>query len=235
MRYRENIERIQEYQKIIREILSAFEKVSFPIIVESSTGYRVLSIDAERDLDLIEDLTAVARTVTERYNRNPITRNTYMSVIGKSRDSKVFRSNEVGKILEYEVCNIKMKFRTISEIQPLRQTGYPDLKIIENTGRVSYVEIKATTRPDDSSPRDFFYSIGKKTREKINSDGFHLLLGFIIKEVNPGEFITIGWKLADLSKINVSIKAEFNADNLEIYKPEAIVREELLENYNDNT
>ena len=96
-------------------------------------------------------------------------------------------------------------------------------------GRISFVDIKATTRPDVGSPRDFYYSTKEKTLEKINSDGFHLLLGFIIREIEPEKFITIGWKLVDLSKIKVSIKAEFNADNLEIYKPEAIIKEEWLE------
>ena len=64
---------------------------------------------------------------------------------------------------------------------------------------------------------------------KLTQMVFYLLLGFIIREIEPEKFITIGWKLVNLSKIKVSIKAEFNADNLEIYKPEAIIKEEWLE------
>ena len=224
---KENMERMKEYQKVIREILSAFEGVSFPVIVESSTGYKVLSIDKKRDADLIEDLSAIARIITNRYYKTPITRDTYILVIGKK--PKAFRPNEVGRVLEYEICNTPKNFKVILRIQPLKQVGYPDVKIIEKTGRISFVDIKATTRPDVGSPRDFYYSPKKKTLEKINSDGFHLLLGFIIKETEPEKFITIGWKLVDLSKIKVSLKAEFNADNLEIYKPEAIIKEEWLE------
>lgn len=224
---KENMERMKEYQKVIREILSAFEGVSFPVIVESSTGYKVLSIDKKRDADLIEDLSAIARIITNRYYKTPITRETYKLVIGKK--PKAFRPNEVGRVLEYEICNTPKNFKVILRIQPLKQVGYPDVKIIEKTGRISFVDIKATTRPDVGSPRDFYYSPKKKTLEKINSDGFHLLLGFIIKETEPEKFITIGWKLVDLSKIKVSLKAEFNADNLEIYKPEAIIKEEWLE------
>lgn len=225
-REKEFMERIKEYQKVIREILSAFEKVSFPVIVESSTGYKVLSIDKERDADLIEDLSTIARIVTKRYYKTPITRDTYKLVVGK--EPKAFRPNEVGRILEYEIYNTPKKFKVISKVQSLKQTGYPDAKIVEKTGRVSYVDIKATTRPDVGSPRDFYYSAKEKTLDKISSDGFHLLLGFIIKEVEPEKFITIGWKLVDLSKIKVSIKAEFNADNLEIYKPDAVIKEEWV-------
>lgn len=224
---RENMERMKEYQKVIREILLAFAGVSFPVIVESSTGYKVLSIDKERDADLIEDLSTIARIIINRYHKMPITRDTYKLVIGKK--PKAFRPNEVGRILEYEIYNTPKNFKVISKVQPLKQVGYPDVKIIEKTGRISFVDIKATTRPDVGSPRDFYYSTKEKTLEKINSDGFHLLLGFIIKETDPEKFITIGWKLVDLSKIKVSIKAEFNADNLEIYKPEAIIKEEWLE------
>ena len=224
---KENMERIKEYQKIIREILSAFERVSFPVIVESSTGYKVLSIDKERDIDLIEDLSTIARIITNRYNKTPINRDTYKLVIKK--EPNAFRPNEVGKILEYEIYNTPKKFKVISEIQLLKEVGYPDVKVIEKTGRVSFVDIKATTRPDVGSPRDFYYSTKEKTLKKIDSDAFHLLLGFIIKETESGKFITVGWKLVDLSKIKVSIKAEFNADNLEIYKPDAIIKEEKLE------
>jgi len=96
---KENMERMKEYQKVIREILSAFEGVSFPVIVESSTGYKVLSIDKESDADLIEDLSTIARIITNRYYKTPITRDTYRLVIGKK--PKAFRPNEVGRILEY--------------------------------------------------------------------------------------------------------------------------------------
>ncbi|RLF77174.1 hypothetical protein DRN38_08605, partial [Thermococci archaeon] len=153
---KENMERMKEYQKVIREILSAFEGVSFPVIVESSTGYKVLSIDKERDADLIEDLSTIARTIINRYYKTPITRDTYILVIGKK--PKAFRPNEVGRILEYEIYNTPKKFKAISKVQPLKQVGYPDVKIIEKTGRISFVDIKATTRPDVGSPRDFYYS-----------------------------------------------------------------------------
>ncbi|MEM3397064.1 MAG: hypothetical protein QW620_04410 [Thermoplasmata archaeon] len=223
----EEIEKIREYQKVIREILSAFESVSFPVIVESSTGFKVLSIDKDRDNDLIEDISSVARSIVLRYHNQPINRDTYRKVI--KRKANAFRPNEVGRILEYEICNTPKDFKTIKEIVSLKQVGYPDIKIIDKTNKVIFVDIKATTRPDVGSPRDFYYSTKEKTIEKIKSDGFHLLLGFIIRETEPEQFTTVGWKLVDLSKIKVSIKAEFNADNLEIYKQEAILKEEWVE------
>jgi len=221
------MKRMKEYQKVIRDILSAFRNVSFPIIVESSTGFKVISIDKKDDANLIDDMSYIANTITTRYYKNLINRSLYKNIIGIT--PKSFRPNEVGKILEYEIPNIPTKFKIIKEIIPLKQVGYPDIKIIENSGRVIFIDIKATTRPNVGSPRDFYYSTKEKTLEKINSDGIHLLLGFVTREVKPEHFITVGWKLVDLSKINVSIKAEYNADNLEIYKREAIIAENWVE------
>lgn len=169
----------------------------------------------------------IANTVANRYYKNLITRSTYKSIVGIT--PKSFRPNEVGKILEYEISNVPSKFKIIKQIIPLKQVGYPDVKIVETYGRVIFVDIKATTRPDVGSPRDFYYSSKEKTIEKIDADAIHLLLGFIIKEVKPENFKSIGWKLIDLSKINVSIKVEFNTDNLEIYKKESIIVENWLE------
>lgn len=221
-----DVNKIEEYQKIIRDVLSAFERVSFPIIVESSTGYKVMTIDTNRDKGLINELSKIADIIAKRYYERPITRDTYKLVVGGELNS--FRPNEVGKILEYEISKTfedkHKEFKVISDIISLKQPGYPDIKIVEKNGRISYVDIKATTRPNVGSPRDFYYSAKEKTLKKIDSDGFHLLLGFIIKETRHG-FITTGWKLVDLSKIKVSLKAEFNADNMEIYKKEAVIKE----------
>ena len=53
--------------------------------------------------------------------------------------------------------------------------------------------------------------------------------GFVIEEARPKTFRTIGWKLVDLSKIFVSMKPEFNTDNRELYKREAIITENWID------
>lgn len=222
-----DMDKMKKYQKVIRDISPEFKNVPFPVIVESSTEFKVIPIDKKNDRAIIEDISYIADTISNRYYKNPINRVLYKTVIGTT--PKSFRPNEVGKILEYEIPNILSKFKTIAQIIPLKQVGYPDIKIIENSGRTVFVDIKATTRPNVGSPRDFYYSTKEMTIKKINNDGVHLLLGFVTKEIKPENFITIGWKLVDLSKINVSIKVEFNADNLEIYKKEAIIAEKWLE------
>jgi hypothetical protein len=41
--------------------------------------------------------------------------------------------------------------------------------------------------------------------------------------------MSTGWKLVDLHKINVHMKPEFNCDNLEIYRRDAIIAEHFLQ------
>ncbi len=123
---------------------------------------------------------------------------------------------------------IKSKMRVITNVIHLKEMGYPDEKIVDTFGRTTFLEIKATTRPEYGSPRDFFFTPLENTKKKITSDGHHLLLGFIIEEVQPKVFRTTGWKLVDLSKISVSMKPEFNTDNRELYKRDAIITENRI-------
>jgi hypothetical protein len=124
---------------------------------------------------------------------------------------------------------LKDKLPSIKEIKHWGEKGYPDTYIAGVDNRITYLEIKATTRPDQGSPRDFYFTPLRMAKMKITTDAHHFILGFVIKESSPKIFHTIGWKLADLYKMNVSMKPEFNCNNLEIYKSEAIIRENSLE------
>jgi len=212
--------------------LKAFHKVPFPIILESTTKTKADTIDLSKEEDklLVKELSELADLITIKYNKTDIDKYSYQKIKGNL--PRNFRPNEVSIILEHELPQIfssnRSKFRVIREVQHFSQTGYPDEKIIDIYGRTTFIEIKATTRPDEGSPRDFYFTPLKNTKKKVNVNGRHLLLGFIIKEVRPEVFRTVGWKLVDLTKIKVSMKPEFNADNREIYKKEAVIAENLI-------
>lgn len=50
-------------------------------------------------------------------------------------------------------------------------------------------------------------------------------MGFAIKETSEKQWILTGWKVVDLWHLRVKLKPEYNADNLEIYRNEAILME----------
>ncbi len=119
-----------------------------------------------------------------------ITCEVYLRVVKKK--PKSFRPNEVSRVMEYEMVNTELNFQKIQDVYLLRQGGYPDCKLTLKDGLVAFVDIKVTTRINEGSARDFFYSTKVSTLKKINSDGFHLLLGYMIRELEPEKFSTLG-------------------------------------------
>lgn len=208
-------DKLKEYREVIGKILKAFEKVSFPVIVEATTNTRVEVFDLKttEDRTLVRELSQLANLTMWKFHE---------SSISVARINEV--SNYIEKVLPDMFRSSRSEFKVIDNVEFLGRTGYPDEKITEVTGRITYIEVKATKRPDTGSPRDFYFTPLEKTRKKVRESGRHALLGFIIRG-EPHAFKTVGWKLSDLSKIEVSIKPEFNADNKEIYKREAIVAE----------
>ncbi len=229
----DDVWRLEEYRRIVQKILEAFNNVPFPIIVEVATNKKVVPIDIHKNEDkfLIRDLATLADIIVLEFNKDPIDKSKYGEIRGKV--PKNFRPNEVSIYLEYVFPKIfnenKDKFKVIKNVEHLTKTGYPDEKVTDVYGRTTFIEIKATTRPNEGSPRDFFFTPLENTKDKISDNGRHILLGFVIKEVEPKVFKTVGWKIVDLSKIYVSMKPEFNADNRELYKNDALIAENWVE------
>lgn len=228
-------DKLRQYQETIRKIINAFRGVDFPIVVESTLGVEVEAFNTAdtRDQALLNDLTAIADEILNTYSTRPIDRQLYHQLTKRQPTS--FRPNEVGIALEHFFPERSMQMvankqvSTIRAVHYLKAHGYPDSEIEDIWDRTTYLEIKVTTRPDIGSARDFFLTPLSATSRKVTRPARHLLLGFILEEeVEVHRFRTIGWKLVDLSRIKLSLKPEFNANNLEIYKREAILCERKL-------
>ena len=50
--------------------------------------------------------------------------------------------------------------------------GYPDIELVDQHGRLTYLEVKISSSVKHSSLRSFYYTTGKK----IKTDASHLLL-----------------------------------------------------------
>lgn len=225
--------RMENYERIIREILGAFSKLEFHIIVESTIHKKIIPIDRnnEKDKLLLEDIYTIVNDFAIQYNKTPITFELYKSLV-KPPKPRSFRNNEIGmfadKIIPLFFERNKDKLKIVESFERLQLMGYPDEKITDKYGRITYLEVKATSRRDVGSPRDFFFSPLKNSRRKIKDDGHHLLICFDTFEQKEKEFIITGWCLIDLFNIKVSMKPEFNTDNLELYRKENILLEVAL-------
>lgn len=211
----EMLKKLEEYRGIIGKVLEAFKEVSFPIIVEVATNTKIepFNLETREDRELVKELSTLAKLVIKKFRQTPI---------------HIKRINEVSNFLENEFPKIfnanKRKFTTLKEVEHLRGTGYPDERILDAYGRMLYIDIKGTTRPETGSARDFYFTPLTEAKKKIIVNAKHALSSFIISG-SPNNFRTIGWKLVDLSKIKVHMKPEFNADNKELYRKDTVIAE----------
>jgi len=213
--YEEILRKIEEYRRIIRSVLEAFQSVPFHVIIEVATDNKAEPFDlsAEEDKQLVDELKLLADITMRHYNANPI---------------NISRPNEVSNFLEKEVPSLfhrnRSRFSAVTDVKHLGGSGYPDLLVTDSFGRCIYVDIKATQRPDSGSPRDFYITPLTETRRKVTSDGKHCALGFVISG-EPYNFRTFAWKLVDLYNVNLRMKPEFNCSNTELYRKEHILAE----------
>ena len=221
--------KLEEYQAIIRNILSSFSNIPFYTVVESAVGRKIIPYERDDDGDqqLVKEIGEVADALAAKYKTNGITELTYKQVMRRS--PKNFRNNEAAVVVESEVepifKSLQPDLSCIDKFEHLPGQGYPDTRITTKDERTAFVEIKATTRPNEGSPRDFYFTPLESAKSKIRVSGHHFLLGFVMRENSPKSFITTGWKLADLYRIRVSMKPEFNCDNLELYRTDTLISE----------
>jgi hypothetical protein len=99
-----------------------------------------------------------------------------------------------------------------------QRSGYPDLRIIDTESKlVFYLDPKLVEQGSTASTFRTFYFEPKNETLKITDDAVHLLVG-IEHDGKDQQWTFTGWRLVDLSKLRVRLKAEFQASNADIYQ-----------------
>ena len=198
---------------------SHFREVDFATVIETSTGKQVLPVDPESEVDA-EILAGIRRSMAqtlERMNRPD-------SITNQER-----RINECSAHFEEALLHFINAQPGLECALPrtaegkLQRAGYPDLRIIHTqSGRVAYLDPKLVENGSlDSSLRTFYFTPRAETG-KVLDDAHHLLVG-IEHDGRTGQWKFLRWHLVDLSEFQVSLKAEFQANNRDIYRPELIL------------
>jgi len=106
----------------------------------------------------------------------------------------------------------------------IQRSGYPDLRI-EHTpsNTVFYLDPKLYEQKSRSSSLRTFYYEPRTRTMKIQDNAIHLLLG-ISHDGKDGDWTFTNWELVDLSTCKVRLKAEFQASNKDLYRPENIIK-----------
>lgn len=106
-----------------------------------------------------------------------------------------------------------------------KAAGYPDLRVVDEWGRVIYMDCKTYSRETKGqSFRTFYFS--PSDDPKITQDAFHLLVSFELERAEragQAAFVPISWQIYTLDKLLVRVKHEFNASNEDLYRPEALL------------
>ena len=191
--------------------------IPFSEVLAATTGKKILPVDPVADKPWLEKLGAILDRTLAKLNDpgHPI--------------HAAGRINEASRFIEDELlaaCN-KMEGwscgipkTTTGEEQ---RSGYPDLRLVLEDGSVVYLDPKLfATNARSSSFRTFYYE-PKTTTSKVQDDARHLLVGVHHNEGRGGQLRFEGWDLVDVSRINVQLKAEFQASNKDMYRDETVV------------
>jgi hypothetical protein len=193
--------------------------VPFSEVVHAATGKRVVPLNMTNSVD--QELVAkIGRALDEVLKKL----NAPESLAQSKR-----RINEVSILFEAAMKAVlnaiegfECDFPKI--ISGARQRpGYPDLRLADKrSGRVVYLDPKLFERGSRASSLRTFYFEPKRETNKILDDAHHLTVGFEHDGQN-GAWRFLGWELVDLSNLRVKLKAEFQASNRELYRPEAVI------------
>lgn len=202
--------------ELVRSLLG--EKLSertfdFAVIAEACSGKRVLPLDDSVAHKRVT--TAIEQALKETLARL----NQADSPIRKLR-----RINEASKFFEDGIlAHINRTPGLACEVPPTRsgehqRSGYPDLRITdEASGHIFYLDPKLVEQGSAESTFRTFYFEPKNETLKITDDAVHLLVG-IEHDGKDGQWTFTGWRLVDLCKLRVRLKAEFQASNADLYQ-----------------
>lgn len=198
-------------------------KFPFPEVVHAATGKKVLPVDTTNPAHalLVRQINAAAKATVEELNAagSPVRK------LRRINEASRFFEDGVHKrlnALENTTCEIPKNSKGKEQ-----RSGYPDLLIThtapDGTKTRAYLDPKLfEAKSRASSLRTFYYEPRTRTN-KIQHDALHLLLGISHDGKNQAWTFT-GWEVCDLSRFHVRLKAEFQASNRDLYRPNIIIK-----------
>lgn len=195
------------------------EDVRFAEVVEAVSGKKVLplNLNDQPDAQMAKQIQQAVRVTLHAFKspQHPI--------------HQIARINEVsGHIEEFLLSELNQVDGLVCAIPSnasgvLQRSGYPDLRLLHTeSGRVFYLDPKVYKRGSETSSFRTFYFEPKRETNKILDDASHLILGISHGGKIDGCWQFESWKVVDLFKFRVRLKAEFQASNRDLYREEAV-------------
>lgn len=201
-------------------MLKPLKGLPLGIVIEGLSGYKAIPFNKRnnKDLKVLDTIKKVADNVLNEVNKKGILRP---------------RPNEVGNDIEPFVKKALQKYKYNADTPQTinnkkKSTGYPDIEFIDEFKRTNYLECKTYNIDNiETTQRSFYLSPSKDF--KITKDAHHFGISFEIYVVkskgNKHLYKVNNWKILDLSKLELNVKYEFNADNKRLYNAKLILAE----------
>lgn len=211
---------------LIRHLLDqdlGTRKFSFPDVIFASSGKKVIASNPNNPVHRLV-LSAISKAADEAI----ATLNQPDSPVKKLR-----RINEASRFFEDQLRRSLTRHPALSCSVPKntqgkeQRSGYPDLLISHTAedGSIThiYLDPKLYEEKSQASSLRTFYFEPRTRTNKIQHDAMHLLLG-ISHDGKDGAWTFTRWKICDLSRFEVRLKAEFQASNRDLYRPNIIIK-----------
>ena len=197
-----------------------FKDVEFSSLIETSTGNQVIAMSPLEPIDaeIMSGIGGAMEQVIKQFNRpdSPTSSEGRINEVSAYFEGALL--TELDRAPEFE-CGYP---RTAAG--NLQRSGYPDLMIRHiESGRVIYLDPKLVAEGSLNSSLRTFYFTPRVETNKVLHDAHHLLVG-IEHDGNTGQWKFLRWHLVDLTRFKVTLKAEFQANNKDIYRPELILQ-----------
>jgi hypothetical protein len=204
----------------IMQVDHELNSIPFATIIEATTGHKIIPLDLQRETEraLVATIGAGLDEVLKRLNAT------------NSAAQQQRRINEVSSHFENELRTVLNATPGLTCEVPrtaggkVQRSGYPDLRLVaQASGRVIYLDPKLFEQGSRSSSFRTFYYEPKLETSKIHEDAHHLVVGIEHDGRASGAWKFTRWELVDVSRLRVTLKAEFQSSNKELYRPELIV------------
>lgn len=184
----------------------------FSLVVAATSGKRVLPLDGRVSQQRV--LAAIDKAMGELVVELSAGDSPVREMRRINEGSRFFEEGLMGKLNAVEGLSCEVPLTRSGVAQ---RSGYPDLRVVdEESGEVFYLDPKLVEEGSVGSSFRTFYFEPKGETLKITDDAVHLLVG-IEHDGKVGEWNFLRWRVVDLSKLRVRLKAEFQASNRDLY------------------
>lgn len=197
------------------------DQLNFSEVINLVTGHPILPFDPSDPHHTLvsEQISAACEVAIETFNQadSPILEARRINEASRHFEDFLQQSLAAHPELTCEIPKSR-------DGKPIR-SGYPDLLITHlPSGLRVYLDPKLFRHDSSKSSFRTFYFQPRRETSKIHYPALHLLAGFA-HNGDTGNWKFTSWKLVDLHSLRVTLKSEFNASNLDLYRDESIIQQ----------